>query len=367
MFKRVTFVFILNILLIIILSYVCGCNKIEKEMSLGHFAEVSGISISPNGKQLLFTGCGYNGYENCTVYRYDIDNNKLYRYMPKNNTTTISGARFMPRSSRFVFSVIPYDSDNKKIYDEIQLAFASLDGGGFNILTNSNGVKVHPVVSYDESSLVFWKGRMKTSGRIAGSYYDLYKYDLVSGTEKQLTRMEYYQVSRPYFAANNKFVVFAGDSPMRLPNTDELHEVRSFRDTYKKKHNDNIITACLTDGSSINVLPSPLFDFSGGAKRPSMAFDGTIFFEGRKAPQGFIGYFLRKSNGELIEINYVTLGIGVNDIILYENDITQDGKFIAILRGSQNSGQKFVRIIDLSTNKIINIDELGVAENINVR
>ena len=356
--------FVFFVFFSVISAFVYGCNEGEKTTSLEKFTSIGSISISPNGKQILFTGCGYKGYEDCTIYRYDIYGSKLYRYLTKNNETAIDCGRFFPDTNRFVFSLIKQDHDKKRLYDDMQLAVAYLNGDGFRVLTKGSGVKVRPAISYDEGSLVFAKGRMRNVGKTMASNFDLYLVDVKTGTEIQLTKLEYYGVSRPYFTSDSKYIVYAGDNPMRLPYTSDVKEVESFIKSYKSKYNGNIINACSANGASVNDLPVPFFDFDGGTEMPSMAKDGKIFFIGIIAPQRYIYYYLRNTDGKIEELDRKLIRTNEQDVFMHENDISPDGKYIAVLLVKSSTNQRHIRVIDLSTMKPTDITIVGQATNI---
>ena len=137
----------------------CGYDrkKVEKPLSLGQFTEISSVSISPDGSQLLFDGCGQKDFEACTIYRFDRSQNALYRYIPKHSNEEVLFGRFSPVSNRFVFIVMPHDDKGQCIYENAQIGVMSSDGIEFKTLTSSLGFKSQPSFSYDENKVAFLK------------------------------------------------------------------------------------------------------------------------------------------------------------------------------------------------------------------
>ena len=201
-------------LAMVALSCECDTNGSDhdKPLSLGYFKNIYDLSLSADGNQLLFSASGHKDYGDETIYRYEINTRKLYRYIPQGKVF-IGGGRFSPRSSRFVFRIIPYDTNDKNVYEDMQIGIANQDGSGFRVLTEGKGVKLHPSISRDEKMLVYFKGRileggspLRKSKKKAGRL-DLFKRNLSSGKEIQLTRLEFNKVSDPYFTLDGEGVV----------------------------------------------------------------------------------------------------------------------------------------------------------------
>jgi hypothetical protein len=360
---------------LILLAGILGCDvkPKEKPLSLGSFTEISRPSISPDGNQLLFTGCGHKDFSQCTMYRFERDSNKLYRYLPRNSTEMLYGGRYSPVSNKIAFSIIPLDSNNEKVYDETQVAVVNQDGSGLRIITQSKGLKLNPVLSYDEMCVVFSKGRISDSGsplrkqksRVLGS--DLYKVDIRTGEETQLTRLAFYSVGETYITPDGKGVVFNGDTPMRLPHTDNFDAVKQFEDDYKKKYNGNKIMRYPLDGSGVENEPVPLFTFDNGAEMPTIERDGSVWFKGLVGTQQFIHYYQRFSDGALKELSYEMLGEGKEGaalIVLLDMVVTPDGSQLATLNENQETRQRYLGVLDTRSNVHTNLTIPATAENI---
>lgn len=376
--RMIRLTFVLTVLLVTLTS-IQGCKPSapkEKPLSLGYFTEISSPSISPDGNQVLFTGCGHQEFSQCTIYRYDRNSNKLYRYMPRNTDEMLHGGRYSPVSSRFAFTIIPLDSNHEKNYDEAQIAFVSHDGGGLRVITQSKGIKLNPAISFDEKTIVFSKGRVSDSGsplrkqktRVLGS--DLYKVDMDTSAETQLTRLAFYGVSGTYVTPDGKGVIFEGDTPMRLPQTDNNEAVKQFEDKYKEKFKGNKIMQYPLNGSGIDKEPVPFFIFDTGAEMPTVAKDGSIWFKGHTGQQGWIHYYRRSPDGTLKELSYEMLGEGEKGkalIGLRKMLVTPDGSQLLTLNENQNTKQRFLGVLDTKTNVHTNLAVPATAENITIK
>lgn len=309
----------------------------DKPIDLGSFKRVTDLSISHDGSQILFTGCGHKDYERCTIYRFDRNTGKLYRYLYSDNEpASIRGGRYTSNSTRFLFLIIPLAKDGKKLRDSIEIAVVNDDGTGYKQLTHGAGrIKVGPMLNSDERILVYFKGKERKSGRTLASDFDLYKIDLSTGKEIQLTNLSFYGVNSPAFSPDGKNVIFGGDSPLRLPSTDNIDIVRQFHDSYKKRYGENIILQYPLDGSGIDREPVPMFTFGIGSERPVVTEDGSIWFMGRTKGR-FIHRCSRLPNGNIVEIPYKDLG-GTPTRLPLQNIISFDGKWMLIFYEERKS------------------------------
>jgi len=226
---------------LVLLTCCLGCKppKIpQKPLSLGQFTELSAVSISPDGKQVLFEGCGHQEYPQCTIYRFDQDNNRLYRYLPQKSNELLYGARYSPSSTRVAFSIIPLQADGTRNYEDSQIALMQQDGTDFKIATKGGGLKTKPSLSYDERHLVFFKSKMSNAGsplrkqKNMATGYDLYHLNLATRQETRLTKYEFYSAGSAYFTRDNKKILFEGDSPMSPEYVDKDKNLSIFE---KKK------------------------------------------------------------------------------------------------------------------------------------
>jgi Tol biopolymer transport system component len=365
------------ITLLILLAIVMGCDvkPAERPLSLGSFTEISKPSISPDGNQILFTGCGHREYPQCTIYRFERGSNKLYRYIPQSETYELYGGRFSPVSNKIALSIIPTDSKHEKVYEDTQIAVMDQDGTSLKVVTSGKGVKLSPALAFDEKNIVFSKGRMSNSGsplrktksRVVGS--DVYAVDLGTGHETQLTRLSFYYVSETYITPDGKSVIFNGDSPMRLPYTEDYKVVRNFRSIYEQKYRGNTIMTFPLDGSGINDEPTPFFIFDAGSEKPAIARDGSFWFEGRIG-QGWIHYYRKSPDGRLTELSYETMGQsgkGNSIIVLRDMAVTPDGSKLVILNQDQDTREYYLGLLESKTTVHTNLKIPATAENIRVQ
>lgn len=364
------------VLICCIVSLLAACAK-DKPPDLGSFAKISDLSISPDGNQILFNGCGHKDYQQCTIYRFDRSNAKLYRYLPPNESELIWGGRYASASSRFVSLIIPLDPHKKQQLNAIEVALVNQDGSGLQRITQTKGATILPMLSYDEKTLVFFKGQLRTEGKTAAAKYDLYKIDLQTGKETRVTRLSFYGVSEPHFTPDGKNVIFGGETPMQVG---QPGDAASYREYYKRRYKSNIILQYPLDGSSIDRLPVPLFIFResdplppnalrnllNGSKDPKVTKDGSIWFEGQWGPDGFRGYYRRLPDGNFIEIPYVQVGISKIRTI-YQQAISWDGQWMVTLNVDRNSDQRSIGILDIAKGERYEVTVPAEAENIFIR
>lgn len=356
------------ILFSIILSccLILACSK-DKPLDLGYFTKVGDLSLSSDGSQILFTGCGHKDYRKCTIYRFDRSADKLYRYIPRDERIEVIGGRYVSDSMRFIFAVIPVTKEDKRQYEDMQIALINQDGTGYTQLTKGKGMKVGYKLGYDEKILVYFRGKERKSGRTMASDFDLYKLDLATNKETQLTNLSFYGVSIPYFTPDGKDVVFGGDTPLRLPHTNNIDIVKQFEENYKQKYKENIILKYPLDGSGIDKEPVPMFTFGIGSREPMVTRDGSVWFEG--ISRG-IRYCRRIPDGKIVELTYGQLGIG-RTVFLLRMVIEPNGKWMAILYEERKStGHVLKRSIGMYNVATTERSELAIpatAENILIK
>jgi Tol biopolymer transport system component len=367
---------ILNALVCVgLLSILFGCKPYkapQKPLSLGQYSEISSVSISPDGNQILFEGCGHKEYPSCTIYRFDWTNNRLFRYLPRNPNELLYGGRYSPSSSRIVLSIIPLNADESRNYEDSQIALMQQDGSGLQIVSAGKGLKTEPVLSNDEKQLAFFKSEMSSVGsplrkqRTRAIRYDLYNLNLLTGKESRLTKYEFYSAGNAYFTSDNKKILFEGDSPMSSDYLDKDKNLSIF----EKK--ENIVFTRSIDGTDVNKGLTPYFTYSHGSKMPVLFKDGSLVFEGREGIQNFIHYYKRSPDGSLDNITYEELGEGKGEdgrslIVVRAMTGTPDGRLLAILNYNQDTKQHYIRVLDLATRKLTDIVPPTIIENITIR
>lgn len=355
-----------------------GCKPAKtspKPLSLGQFSNILTISISPDGNQILFDGCGHKEYPACTLYRFDQDNNRLYRYLPRNPQESLYGGRYSPLSNRIAFSLMRVDAAGNDIFEDTQIALMQQDGSGLQIVTSGKGLKTASVLSYDEKQLAYFKSEMSSVGsplrkqRTRAIRYDLYTLNLLTNKETCLTKYEFYNAGSAYFSSDNKKVLFEGDSPMRTP---DLDQGGAYREKFKSNYQENIIFAASTDGSDVNNELIPYFTYSYGSRMPVLFKDGSLVFKGREGIQGFIHYYKRSPDGGLHKIAYEELGEGKGEdgkslIVVREMTGTPDGRLLAILNHNQGTNQRYIRLLYLGTRQLVDLELPTTVENITLR
>lgn len=362
-----------------LLSCCLGCKPLnipQKPLSLGQFTNILTISISPDGSQILFDGCGHKEYPACTIYRFDRDNNRLFRYLPRTPHESLYGGRYSPSSNLIAFSLLPVDDAGNDVFEDSQIALMQQDGTGFRVVTESKGLKTQPAISCDEKQLAFFKSEMSSAGsplrkqRTRALKYDLYSLNLLTSKETRLTKYGFYSAGNACFAGDNKKILFEGDSPMRTPYSEQAAD---YREQFKSKYKDNIIFSIKTDGTDKNKELIPYFTLSYGSKMPVLFKDGSLVFEGREGVhQGFIHYYKRSPDGKLDEISGKELGEGTGEdgkslIVVRGMTGTPDGRLLLILNYNQGTNQRYIRVLDLATKKLTDIIPPTNIENISLQ
>lgn len=352
-----------SVVLFLIGVLISGCAK-EKPLDLGYFTQISDLSVSPDGNQILFDGCGHKDYMRCTIYRFDRPADRLYRYVRQKESEQITGGRYASGSSQFVFLAVPLDEKKKWLLEDIQIALANENGTGFRQITEGKGVKAPYMLSYDEKTLVYFKGKKRKKGKTLATDFDLYKIDLKTGKETRLSEVEFYGVSRPYFTPDGKNVIFGGESAWRLP-----------------KYKSNVIVSYPLDGSGINRrYPVPIFMFpepgpsaekppvnlSNGSRDPMVTKDGSIWFQGCYGPQGFIGHYRRLPDGRTEKIPPAQLGISQSRTT-HDHAITWDGHWMAVLNIGRDTSERSIGMLDTVKGQRYEVTVPAEAENIFIR
>jgi len=339
-----------------------ACSK-DKPLDLGSFKRIDGLSISPDGNSILFSGRGHKDYPRVTTYRYDRNTDKLYRYLPRNEREQIIGGRYAPESTHILLTVAPLDNEKNQLLEDMQIAVINRDGTGLRQITTGKGIKVGNAISYDEKTLVYSKGKQRKSGKTLASDFDLYKIDLMTGKETQLTNLSFYSVSKPYFTPDGKSVVFGGESPLKLPHGGDAIQ---FGDAYKQKYGENIILQYPLDGSGIDKWPVPIINFGTGSNWPMVTKDGSIWFEGLTGEEHYIGHYRRFPDGRTLKLpdNFN----GGKERYRFKITITSDGHLILILfEGRGKSNERTIGIFDTVTGTLSELTIPATAENIQIQ
>lgn len=320
-------------------------NERDRRNHLGHFKKVDGISISSGGGQLTFTGCGHRDFPGCTIYRYDLKENALYRYVHENKLMQVMGAQYWSDSRQFLLVTVPRTEDGKQVLEQMQVAIMNPDGTGLKQLTAGEGIKAAYMLSPDGRTLVYASGKRRTEGKTVASHFDYYARDLATGTETQITDLAFYEISTPYFTPDGKNIVFNYGSPLKLPGTNDDRADKAFREDYEKKYRWNNIIRYPVDGSGINSLPEPWFVHGIGSSNAIITRDGSLWFEGRT---GGISYYRRYPNGEINEFPYAQLGNGPERYI-FSWTVDPAGSWMAILYQDYGSERdRWVAVLDTS-------------------
>jgi dipeptidyl aminopeptidase/acylaminoacyl peptidase len=342
---------------------ISACTR-NRPPDLGYFTQISALSVSPDGNQILFDGCGHKDYKRCTIYRFDRSADRLYRYIHQKESEQITGGRYAMASSRFIFLTVPLDEKKKPQLEDVQIALTNDDGTGFRQITEGKGVKAAYMLSYDEKTLVYFNGKKRDKGKTLASDFDLYKIDLGTGKQTQLTQIGFYGVSRPYFAPDGKSIIFGGESTMLLP-----------------KYKSNVIVSYPLDGSGINRrYPVPIFMFpepeslpekspanlSNGSRDPKVTKDGSIWFLGTSGRQGFVGHYRRFPDGKTEEIPPAQLGISQTRTTYYQA-ITWDGKWMAVLNEDRDTRQRSIGMLNTTRGQYQEVTVPAEAQNILIR
>ncbi len=338
-------------------------NERDRRNHLGHFKKVDGISISSGGGQLTFTGCGHRDFPGCTIYRYDLKENALYRYVHENKLMQVMGAQYWSDSRQFLLVTVPRTEDGKQVLEQMQVAVMNPDGTGLKQLTAGEGIKAAYMLSPDGRTLVYASGKRRTEGKTVASHFDYYARDLATGTETQITDLAFFEISTPYFTPDGKNIVFNYGSPLKLPGTNDDRADKAFREDYEKKHRWNNIIRYPVDGSGINSLPEPWFVHGTGSRDPIVTKDGSVWFEGTT---GGIKYYRRYPNGEVVQNTNEELAVG-RTRYPFRIAIDPTARWMAILYEDLENGKgRSIGIFDILNRKCIPITFHATATNITV-
>lgn len=357
----------------------CMSRPPEKPRDLSYFSSVSDVSISADGKQVLFTGCGHKDYERCTLYRYDRDSNKLYRYIYPKEQEIVRKGRYSRTSSKIAIVTLGIGPDGKHLYDNVQIGMMNEDGAGLRILTSGDGVKVGPAFSPDNRYIAYFKGEERTPPRRqVAHWYDLYLLEVATGKQKQLTNVQFYEVHPLYFMPNGKNIVFGAYGPMLTHNPNKTHpDAKDIVEHYRIQHKNNTIHQYPVDGSKADALPEPMFpcgvEESSSCRKPMVAGNGDIWFWGGANKDCAAKYcaFRRIQNGKL-EPTLTNLTRGLRKYeerpkqILAErdSDIRADGSEIFTRWVDQETHESFLVAIDTKSGDYQKVFVPATAENI---
>ncbi|MEN6615782.1 MAG: hypothetical protein ABFD12_04440 [Syntrophorhabdus sp.] len=347
------------VLLVLALMAQSCAEENKRRTHLGYFMKAGGFYISSDGNQLVFDGCGHEDFAECTLYRYDRKENKLYRYVHENTSMQVMGGKYWSDSQQFLCVLVPRGQNRKQLIEEMQIAIMNPDGTGLRQLTEGPGVKCSYVLSQDGKTLVFSKGRERTEGKTLASHFDLYARDLATGKEIQLTNLSFYEVGTPHFTPDGKHIVFDYYGVLRLPNGEDAIK---FGKEYEAKYGSNFILRYPVDGSGMNRMPEPWFSHGAGSDSPIMMKDGSLYF--RDTTRGH-HYYRRSSNGEISEFTYAQLGIE-SERYLYEMSIDPANHWMVIVQAFHGRKGLAVEILDIATRQRVPISLPATITNITV-
>ncbi len=341
----------------------CADNKDLKRNHLDYFTVVSELSISSDGNQLIFTGCGHKDFPQYTLYRFNRKENILYRYLYNKKTAEIFGAQYWSDSGQVLFSIFPEMPDGEAILNDMQIAIMDEDGAHFKELTEGKGVKTAYMLSPDGKTLVYARAKEREDGRAVASHFDFYSRDLATRKETRLTNLCFYDIGTPYFTPDGKNIVFNYGYPACLPNVDDpLADVR-FNKNYWEKYQNNRIIRYPVDGSGINRLPEPWFTHGKGSEDPIMMTNGSMYF--RETSSGF-RYYRRDNTGNISEFTKDQLGTNEKRYV-YQQSISATGKWMAILyQYFEGDKDRCAAILDMSTGELIPLSLPATAINITI-
>ncbi|MHB8108591.1 MAG: TolB family protein [Syntrophorhabdaceae bacterium] len=355
--------FIAAVVLVFALMAQSCAEEDQKRTHLEHFTNVDDFSISSDGNQLIFTGCGHQDFPECTAYRYDRKENVLYRYVHEDTSMQVMGGQYWSDSKQFLCDLVPRGENRKQLIGEMQIAIMNPDGTGLRQLTEGKGVKGAHMLSPDGKTLVYAKGTERPEGKTLASRFDFYARDIATGKETRITKLSFYELGTPYFTPDGKHIVFDHYGVMRLPDSDDWHATTQFREEYMEKYQRNFILQYPVDGSGINRKPEPWFIHGVGSDNPIITKDGSLFFQGISGGNKF---YCRYPNGEIARFTSEELAIGKTRFP-FRITVDPTGHWMAILyEDLGNSKRRSAGLFNTSGRSWTPISIPAIAKNIPV-
>ncbi len=214
-------------------------------------------SLSKDNSSILMYYCPKSG--NCTLAEYDIASAKLvfadkppdvYWWQP-----TYS------RSDDRIFFV-----QGKPRQPTNQIAFISRSSFGatgplVTVVTRTEGYKLHPTVSPDETRVLYGKSTRFRTGTKRPAAFDLFETTISSGEEVRVTRNQFYALSPPSYMPDGKRVLFSADGiGFTFPG----------RRAFTRQYGDNTIFIARAGETSLR----PILRRGDYSSDPSVSADG---------------------------------------------------------------------------------------------
>jgi len=158
--------------------------------------------------------------------------------------------------------------------------------------------------------------------------WDIYELDIATGTERRLTDYNFYDISYPYYLADGKRFIFAGEGPVKLGAMD-------FRE-YEKRYGKNYI---MIMGGRKNEL-KPILMNQDNSGLPSVSYKDDILFISRtdqmdgleNIPVAYRDLFLFRNGG-------ITRLTKMRDDIWRARISPDGGRVVFLIRRKNNEGE----------------------------
>ena len=332
--------------------------------------QISDVTFSHDGKQLLFTRCG-GMLGKCAIHEYDLGTGKLRYYVsPENEVWAM--ARYSPKGDWIVFVITPIGTDGYRKMDEMQLALMRPDSNGLKRLMLSRGVKIYPSFSPSQKKIIYARaGRIRQSGRTPAADYDVFSTDLSTNQETKLTQFGLILISTPFYIDENTFI-YAGEYPTHFPGVDanDRKEIQRRREQLVREFGSGQVYLQKENESN----PVLWAKFTGYFNRPLISGDGQrIFFEtSLLSPKGKLDwneyqYFEYRSDGKHHQVTNLPKRTSI-----WSADVSRDGKQLALITSpfsgvtiGRSKQPRALVIVGIETGATRNISLPGEATPIN--
>lgn len=160
------------------------------------------FDVSPDGNRIAFSSADGD------LYLFHLETRHVDRLTSTKETEW--GPAFSPDGRSVVFSMRRPESDQSN------LAVMDLDGKRVRVLTDPKDASDHsPAFSRDGKRIVFVRAhrlRPYSMGGVRWDDLDVYVVNADGSEPRRLTRMKYDNVNSPHFTADDKAVIFAGNT-----------------------------------------------------------------------------------------------------------------------------------------------------------